>query len=283
VLLITDDPTIPEPEALIEEARERQRQRAKRRWIVLGVVGFLAVLGFGIDQLALGSTGDALRASASAATPPPTVTYEKVVILKIVPHLPVEKTTIETWSSSTQPAVNRQVVTIAGGPRLEIGAGPAHAKVLGPLQAVYLYDRSTNTIYRTGFFFAPPPSSRPPTPKEMFAETLDRPGVHLAGTRTYDGRSVFVLSVRNPKFGITGTIYADKLTYRPLMSDFRRIDLRNIVRTVAYKTLPATPANLALTRLRGVHPNARIVFHASPHIRALYGEAAFPSGQHSAN
>jgi hypothetical protein len=65
-----------------------------------------------------------------------------------------------------------------------------------------------------------------------------------------------------------------------MMSDERSADLHNIVRTLAFKTLPPTQANVALTSLRTAHPQARVVLHASPHIKALFGMAAFPSGQY---
>ena len=112
----------------------------------------------------------------------------------------------------------------------------------------------------------------------MYNRVLSEPGVRLAGTRTYRGRRVNVLAIRNKD--VMGTVYVDKTTYEPMMSDERSADLHVIVRTLAFETLPPTKANLALTNLRTAHPKARVVLHASPRIKALFGKAAFPSGQY---
>jgi hypothetical protein len=277
VLLITDDTAAPGPEALIEEARRLHRQRPNRRRVALLAAAALAVLAFAIDQIARGgSTRQAAAPAAPATGPTPTVTYEKVVALKLVPGLPVEKKTFETWSASNAPGVYRTVVTIAGGPRVEIGAGPAHGKVLGPEQANYLYDASTNTIFRTGYFLVP--SATPPTPEQSFKRLLADPDARLAGTRTYRGGRVYVVKYRDK--GIAETLYVDKRSFEPVMSDVRGTDLHSMVRTLVTKTLPATPANVALASLPTAHPHAMVVLHASPRIRALFGEAAFPSGDY---
>ena len=202
MLLISSDPkteTGSDPQALIEEARQRQQQRARRRNVVLGITGLLVIAGFGINQLARGgsSVQAATPAAAASAGPAPTITYEKIVVRKIVPQLPVEKKDHRDLVGLNAPSTYRQVVTIAGGPRLEVGAGPAYGKVLGPEQANYLYDASTNTIYRTGYVLAP--SQTPPTRKQMFKRLLAQPGFRLAGSRTYLGRSVYVVDVGGPQ------------------------------------------------------------------------------------
>src|SRR5262249_21639251 len=139
----------------------------------------------GINQLARGGSG--VQATPPAAAVPgtttPTVTYEKIVVLKIVPHLPVEKRTIETWSSSSAPSTFRQVVTIGGGPRLEIGTIPGSRKVLGPERVIFLSARSSTTISPTGVMLAPtdPP---PPPPAQPLKRALAEPDTRLAGTRT---------------------------------------------------------------------------------------------------
>ena len=74
------------------------------------------------------------------------------MIRKIVPNLPVEQRTVETWSSSSDPLTERQIVTIDGGRRFEIGSGAGQDKVLGAQEVNYLYDASTKTIYRTGYY-----------------------------------------------------------------------------------------------------------------------------------
>lgn len=277
MLLFVTDTT--GPEVLIEQARQRRRHRHRRRRVILGAAAFLAVLGFGIGQLVRGgSSAGATPPAAAGATqkPTPTVTYEKVVIRKFVPNLPVETKTIETWSSPDG-TTERQVVTIAGGPRIEIGAAPGDDKVLGPLRVNYLYDATTGTIYRAGYTFAP--SGKPPTREQAFKHYLAQPYVHLAGTTSYRGRKVYVLELQDEN--AHGTVYVDEHSYAPMMQTETGTDLRIVVRTLAFKTLPATPANLGRTSLSTVHPKARIVLQAPPRIRELYGEAAFPSGQHA--
>jgi hypothetical protein len=266
-----------DPQALIEEARRRQRRRARRRNILLGALAALLVAGFGVARLiggggAVHAAGPAAAASTSAAR---TVSYQKTVTRKIVPGLPNETSTTETWSPSNDSSTNRQVVVTAGGKRLEIATTPAHAKILGAEQSSYLFDPSTNTIYRTGYITA-----SAVTPDEQFEQLLAELGVRVAGTGSYLGRSVYVVEARPAPAGKV-TYYIDRHTHAILMSDIRTVDLRLITRTVAYKLLPATKANLALTSLTGTHPGARVVLHASPRIRALYGAAAFPSGNHA--
>jgi hypothetical protein len=233
-------------------------------------LGFKLILG---SAAALPVLGLATNAAARQA---PTVTYEKIVVLKIVPHLPVEKRTIETWSASSAPFTQRQIVTIARGPRLEIGTGPGHDAVLGTEQVNYLYDASTNTIYRTGFL--PVRTGTEPTLEQEFKRVLAEPAVHLAGTRAYQGHDVYVVESRTPT--VTGTTYVDELTFEPLLNDVRGTDIRTVVRTLVHKTLPATAANLARTSLTTAHPGAHTRQQAPPEIKQLYGEAAFLSGAH---
>jgi hypothetical protein len=275
MLLVTESP----PEALIEEARQHQRERHHRRRVILGGAALLAVLGFGIDQLAEGGSNVGAtppEAAGAAQKPQPTVTYQKVVIRRFVPHLRVETTTIETWSAPDGIS-NRQMVRNDDGPRTEIAATPGEDKVLGPLRMDYLYDPATGTIYRAGYMLAP--TKKTPTPEQQFKHALAQPYVHLAGTTTYRGRKVYVLELRDERFH--GTMYIDERTYEPMMQTETGPYLRLVVRTLAYKTLPATTANLALTSLPAMHPKARTVLQAPLRIKELYGRAAFPPGQHS--
>jgi hypothetical protein len=280
MLLLGDEVVGPAPEALIEEARRRQQRRARRRTAVVAIAALLVLLGFGVNQLARGGSG----AEATPMPPAmvvarsPTVTYEKIVVQKFVPHLPVEKRTIETWSSSTSPATERQIVTIAGGPRLEIGSGTGQDKVLGALEVNFLYDAATKTIYRTGYYPADRAETKPSL-KDIFKRVLASPGARLAGTRLYRGHPVYVIQLRHR--GSRVVTFVDKRTYEPMFSEFVTTDLRTVVRTLAFKTMPATQANLALTSLAATHPGARTVLQASLHIKDLYGQAAFLSGQHA--
>ena len=270
----------PQPEALIEEARRRQRHRSRRRTLGVAIASVLVLLGFGINQLARGGGDTQLTPSPPAAAAPqtPIVTYEKVLIRKIVPNLPVEQRTVETWSSSSDPLTERQIVTIDGDGRYEIGSGAGQDKVLGEEEVNYLYDASTRTIYRTGYYPVAGPGTTA-SPKAVFKDVLDEPGVRLAGTRTYVGRPVYV--VKASRNGFSATTLVDKKTYQPLYSVGVGTDLRTVYRTLTFKTLPATQANLALTSLAAEHPGSRTVLQASPHVKDLYGQAAFLSGQHA--
>jgi hypothetical protein len=284
VLLLSDDPTSstgPVPEALIEEARRRQRQRSRRRTAVLAIAAVLVLLGFGINQLARG--GGSVHATpfppATVAAQTPTVTYEKIVVQKIVPNLPVEQRTIETWSTSTPPLTERQIVTLAGGRRFEIGSGPGQDKVLGALEVNFLYDASTKTIYRTGYYPVEASETNRSRGKSAFKHVLAEPGVRLTGTRLYRGRPVYVLEAKRP--GFRETTFVDKRTYEPMFSEVVGTDIRTVVRTLAFKSLPATQENLARASLATAHPGVRTVLQASPRIKELYGQAAFLSGDHS--
>ena len=206
------------------------------------------------------------------------MTYEKIVVQKIVPNLPVEQRTIETWSTSTAPLTERQVVTLAGGRRFEIGSGPGQDKVLGALEVNFLYDASTKTIYRTGYYPVEA-SGTNPSRKSAFKHVLAAPGIRLTGTRLYRGRPVYVLEAKRP--GFRETTFVDKRTYEPMFSESAGTDIRTVVRTLAFKTLPATQANLARSSLTAAHPGARTALQASPRIKELYGQAAFLSGDHS--
>jgi hypothetical protein len=269
---VTDDPETSAPEALIEEARQRQRQRTRRRRTILVAAAFLAVVGFGIAQLARGGSGVHATPPATSAAQAPTVLYLKQVVLKIVPGLPVEKWTVEQWSAMSAPGAFRQVVTFAGGKRIEVGAAPGQDKVLGPKQISYLYEPSTDTIYRTGWNLPPTPS--PPTPFALYKAVLAQPGTHLAGTRTYRGRSVYVIKQRTAD--ADGTAYVDTTTYRLMRNDVRGTALHTSVRTLVFKVLAPTKANAALASLSAAHPRAHIVRNAPPRIRELFARAAFP-------
>ena len=277
MLVETDEPktvTSDDPQSLIEEARERQRQRVRRHTLLLGTAVVIVVLGFAVYRL--GQGGSAVQSSppTAAVGRTRTVTYEKIVEQKIVPHLPVETRTIEGWYTQ---GTGREVITISGGRRVEVGHVRVRDKVLGPEQVSYLYDPSTNTIYRTGLILIP--TVRPPTPEQFFKQILgSTPGAHLAGTRTYKGRRVYV--VKSARSYLRTTTYVDKRTYQVLWGVGVSPNLRTVQRGVAHTTLPATNANLALASLSATHPQARIVLLAPPRIKQLYGEAAYFSGTH---
>jgi hypothetical protein len=272
MLLETDHPettTSDDPQALIEEARQRQRQRARRRDAGLTAVALLVIVGLAVGRLVQG--GGATRSSAPSASAAPaqtrTVTFKKIVEEKIVPLLPVETRTSEAWST---PAIGRGFVTLSGGRRIEIGITRVHDKVRGLEQVDYLYDPSTNTIYRTGTDPVPPGESR--TPEQVYRqEILGQPGFHLAGTRTYRGRRVYVVKAARPNARFMD--YVDTRTYQLLLDVGVSTDLRRVERETAYRALPATKATLALASLWAMHPHARTALHAPPRIEQLYEKA----------
>jgi hypothetical protein len=279
MLVGTDEPqTTTSPELLIEEARQRQRQRARRRTAVLVAVGVFAMLGFGIYRVAQGGGADAATrgAAAVAAAPKPTVLYRKIETVKIVPHLPVERRTVEVWTASNAPLGYRELLKTTGQPSLEIGAAASHDPTLGRLHAAYLYQASTNPLYQTGAELVPPPPPQPQAsnPEQAYRRLIAQPGVRLSGTSTVNGHPVYV--IRLPARGdidIRGAVlYIDQRTYLPIMTVFHSTDYTVIKRMLDRKILPATEANLKLTTLTNAHSGARIR-PATPRIKAIYGLA----------
>ncbi len=276
MLIATDDPqttTASDPELLIEEARERQRQRLRRRAALIAGVVLLAAVLFGIARLALG--GSSVR-----ATPPPpravgvgvstpAVIYEKVEVETIAAHRPTTTSTYESWIASDAP-INWET-TIPGRPTLAFGQDPVIDPLIGREDALDLYDAQTKTIYRMGANL--PPQQLPTTPAQAFHRLLARPGLHLAGTRTYDGRNVYVVrwsgSTAQGGPGLptpsrfVSSFYIDKQSYVPVV--FETIVsgpggvVRTILRALNWRTLPDTSSNGTLARLARRYPGARIL------------------------
>jgi hypothetical protein len=306
VLLETDDPKTAnsdDPQALIEEARQLQRQRQTRRNVILTATALLVIVGLGVGRLAQG--GGAVQASppaAGTALPLTTVTYRKIELTKIVPHLPVEKRTIELWSSSAPPHFQRALVSIPGGPRFEVGTALRRDKLLGLLKVAYFYDASTNTIYQAGYLTTAPdpsphlsvipaplglessdipaPAGKQPTPRQFFNGLSRDPTWHIRGPRKYRGRSVYVAAHLASMSHTRQTFYFDAKTYEVVRNEIDTVDLRVVETTVARTTLTATKAYLALASLRAAHPDAHVSLDPSLRIRQLSGEAFYLSGQH---
>ena len=263
----------------------------------------LVIVGLGVGRLAQG--GGAVQGSpptAGTAPPPTTVTYRKIELTKIVPHLPVEKRTIELWSSSAPPHVQRAVVSIQGGRRFEVGTALRRDKLLGLLKVAYFYDASTNTIYQAGYLMTAPdpspgwfvipaplgmggsvvpaPAGKHPTPRRFFNVLSRDPTWHIRGPHNYRGRSVYVAAHLDPTSHARQTFYFDATTYEPVRNEIDVDDLRVVETTVARTTLTATKVNLALASLRAAHPHAHISLHPPLRIKQLSGEAFYLSGQH---
>jgi hypothetical protein len=267
--LETEHPQAPgshDPELLIEEARKRQRQRSRRRSLALLVAVILAALAAGISHFARdGSSSAATQPSASTVVtdPTPSVLYRKIETVKAFANLPVERRTVEIWSTLNAPLGYRETLTTTGEPPLEIGAGPGHDKVLGAEQIVYLYQPSNNTIYRTGAYLshAPPP---PLSADRSFRRYVAKHGA----VRTLHGRSVYVLT--QSRGGDSTVAYIDGRTFQLLMTVHTTKYSKLTTRVLARKVLRATTANLKLTDLALAHPGARTL-PAPPHIHAVYG------------
>jgi hypothetical protein len=276
VVIVTDDPqtTVGIPELLIEEARRRQRQRLRRRAAVLGIAAILAGLGLGIDQLvgaggksATGGSGPAAAAGSGAA-----VIYEKLETVKLAAQLPTERRTSEIWSATNEPLRYRELLTVAGGPSVEIGAGPGYEQTLGlPEQVVYLYSASKDTIYETGAYDVPlqPDPALALSPRRFVERLLAEHRVRLVDKTVLEGRPVLVIESSR---GWPRTDYLDARSYLPVKSILVDGTATIIQRTLVRKTLPATKANLDRTRLATSHPGAHIA-QASPRIDRLYAEA----------
>jgi hypothetical protein len=306
VLLLTDDPDetrSAEPDALIEEARQLQRTRATRRNIVVLAAASLVILGLGATQLIRGESSAAAQASPSGAAGAPSVTYEKIVVQQIVPHLPVETRTVELWSSSARPGIQRAIVTLQGGHRFEVGTAVRHDKTLGLVKVAYFYDSSTDTIYRAGYLNTAPdpspglfvvtgpvggdgiaalpvPAGKQPTPAKFFDVITRDPDSRLSGPRNYRGRSVYVVVNRAPGRLSEQTFYFDVNSKELVRNEIDNDGLRNIQSTIVHATLPATKANFALASLQAAHPHARAALQPL-RIKRLSGEAFYVSGGHS--
>jgi hypothetical protein len=286
VLLEQEDPktaTGPDPEALIEEARQLQRQRARHRNVVVQAAALLVILGFGINHFARGGNraSTAARQPLISAAPTPTVTYKKIVSQRFGPHVRIEKQTVQVWSSSATPDVVRAIVTFPGhGHRqYEFGLVYKHDKVYGiPEREIvyYFYDAPTNTIYPIGSTL---PNVEPlPQPGEILKQVLATPFARLEGTRTYQGRAVDVVVIQDPhSFAAKQTVYLDKRTHEIVRSDVvftnnsPLITPLRVLDRAQQSTLPATKKNLALTSLQTAHPGARIARVTPPRIKKLNG------------
>jgi hypothetical protein len=267
-----------DPELLFEEARELQRRRQKRRTTVLVAAGILVVLGLSAYRNASRNT----TASAQSPSPVaavvrhPVVVYEKVETVVRTPHLPTLRRTGEVWFSTAAPWTYREVLTIGGGPTVEVGAAPGHDPKLGNEILVYLYDAKANTVYETGAYFEPSGRLRL---RSAFRRFLAEPGVRLEGTRLFEGHKVYAAGAHGrssfPGGRESVTMYVDTATYQPLLSAVAGPGMSTTVRVLVYKTLPATPTNLRLTNLARSHPGARVVHTWPPPagIHELYGEA----------
>ncbi len=272
------DAAIGEPEALIEEARQLQRRRARRRTALLVGLAVLVVLGIAAGQLARGGSGVAASQSpaAAAAVSAPTVRHMRLEIVKYnAAGLPPERRIDELWSASSTPAAYRWVVRLPGKPAFELGGALGQDKVLGAEQVYYLYDPASATIYKTGANVLPPGSTTPTTPAHFFRTMLTH-GAHITGTTTYRGRAVYVLTIPagNGANGVTGRFYVEKKTFVPLKSVTSDAAGRTVTTTLSWQDLPATRANVALASLAGRHPHARVVA-ATDRIRQQYLEATW--------
>jgi hypothetical protein len=218
---------------------------------------------------------------ALVSAPRPRVIFERIETVETVPHVPVLRRTAEIWSLSDDPATFREVVTIAGGPQVEVGGGKGHDAVLGDEQVTYLYDESTRTIYETGFF--PVPAWVSVGSRHWFEDLIGEPDVRLMGTAMINGREAEVVREQPHLNGWSGNqtlLYIDKRTNVELMSVTTGKDLRIVTRTLVWKSLPATAANRNLASLAGAHRGVRMR-PASPRIRQLYGRAIFPPAMHA--
>jgi hypothetical protein len=279
MLIGGDEPktaTRSDPELLIAEARELQRRRQKRQTAALSVAGIVAILGVGAYRVVRGE-----RAAPAPRPQPsfvvarrPVVVYEKVETVVTSLHHPIFTRTGEIWFSSTAPWNYRELLTIAGGATVEVGARLGRDPRLGAerLVLVYLFDAKANTIYETGAIAVPPPPPAPP-----FKTLVTLRGVRVAGTRLFDGRKVYVVHVDGPPpVRATSTFYFDTATHQPLLEvETDPLGSTYTIRVLAYETLPATRMNLDLTSLSGTHTGARVAPWPPPaRIDDLYGEAS---------
>jgi hypothetical protein len=280
MLIGVDEPqttTTSDPELLFEEARALQRRRQKRQTTALSIAGILVILGVGAYRIVQGD--HAARAPRPqpiiAVARRPAVIYEKVETVVSTPHLPMFRRTGQIWFSPRAPGTYRELLTIVGGPTVEVGAAPGHDLKLGNEMIDYLYDAKTTTIYETGAYLEPSaPPATPPPRRQAFRHFLLAPGVRLEGTRVLDGHTVYV-AVFHSIHRSSLTRYIDTATHRTLLAVSLADGTRVTTRVLAYRTLPATPTNLDLTSLVRAHSGARVVqtWPPPPRIHQLYGDA----------
>jgi hypothetical protein len=285
------------PEALIEEARRWQRRRLRRQTAALVALSGLVILGVGAYRIA--DSGQAApapkpRGTVLVAHQPVFVIYEKVeTVMSATGRFPAVRETGEIWVSTGAISTYREILTSPGRPTLEVGQGTARDPKFGAVNDVYLYDAKANTIYLTGAFPAGPPP--PPLTRSAFLHRLAQiyhqlivhPSVRVTGTRLFEGHKVYVVRVYAPSsatFDASGqlvtraskpiaTMYYDKATYRQLLLESSGPGNAITTRVLAWRTLPATSANLRLTSLARAHPGVRV--HTAPQsIKKLYDEAA---------
>ncbi len=270
-MLITDAPRTlkaPEPELLIEEARELQRRRHRRRAALLWGAVLAGVLGVGIVRFAgVGNwlTGGTAHPLAAGAGSTPAVIFEKLAYEQVIPHRPAVRGTYDTWIASSTPLSWR--VRVAGS-SLSYGRDPIPNPPLGRELAVDEYDAGSHTIYRVGGYLPPSPPS-PTTMAGAYRHLFADPRMYFAGTRIYAGHRVDVVTgtFQEPSGGpglprpprLTWVFYIDAKSYVPVLFMQTQGSARTVLRAVVWKTLPATAANLKLASLARTHAGAPVV------------------------
>jgi hypothetical protein len=273
-MLTADEPRTREPiaetELLVEEARQEQRRRRRKR----AVLFFAAVvlLGLALTVAAVTRGGSGVKAAqppaaAAAADSGNVVIYEKFELIwaRPAPGRPTVRAVISSW---TDPALGSWRETVRGRPGLEYGSSYVRDPATGPENATYLYDRHTRALYRTGAVAAgAQPGWGKPT-LEALRRQLAGMGLHLAGTRLYEGHTViaFTATYSSPAHTEHSSIYFDAQSYVPVLWKESGGPGHLLVRGLAWKVLPATKANLRLANITTTHPGTRIVPERVTHI-----------------
>ena len=188
------------------------------------------------------------RANAALDIKPGTVLYEST--RRVQTDSSDRRRTVsgmETWRGSD--GSFRALVTPRwGGPRVEIGTGPASRIVPSS------YDPKTNTIQEACSVLRPTAD-----PVAALRKALASRAVRVDGTTTINDRAVD--RIRTDANGARYTLYIDPHTYLPVETistyEFKGHPIRDVSR-FTFDRLPATEANLRLTSLTAEHPNAKI-------------------------
>jgi hypothetical protein len=262
-----------DPELLIEEARQRQRdrRRALLRIAMVAVIG----LTIGIAQFARGGGGTTRSqppTTAAAISSRGSVIYEKLELIVSLPDRPTVRTIVRTWVDSDQPTGWRE--TIAGRPSLEYGQQFVSDPLIGRELVTYFYDGQTKRMYQTGAFLGHP--SPGAILVQVFRHYVRLKSVHRA-TRIYDGRAVDAFTLSDTVLSHQArthvpvlVLYLDAHTHVPVFYSAPsggQVGTPSLIeRALAWKILPATPANLRLASLTTSHPGARVVPEGLAHI-----------------
>jgi hypothetical protein len=174
-----------------------------------------------------------------------------------------ERVRTESWSRTARRYDSRSLLTY-GSHRLESGL------TFEPC-GLYYFDSGTGALYRDNRFPPTPCGSGGfSDPAASIRRNLAAGKLEVVGRATIRGRSVYRIQESRKYWLVdrdTTILYVDAHSYQPVrieseepgaLASARYRTIREIRDVLAWEYLPATSANLALTDIREMHPDARI-------------------------